>query len=487
MFRTSSPLPLSSYRSSLQRYGTLLLLGVALTLVAISSFAGLEVTCLGLLGLFLFGLGFYRFEYSLFFLLLLSAGVNYNLMLEYRLELEGVSPKGLPLSLLDLVVFATFLSGFFQLLTSRRRIPPPIPSAFPRPFRWPFLLMVGVLLLSAFWGIAQGNSSYQLLRDLRTLVYFLGSFYLTSHLIGHPRQVKLLAYALVIAGILVALQQVITFFGRLSGFLEISSVRDVGIPTGTIVFASLILFFASLYRLRVLPASFHLPLQGFLGLGILVSFTRSVWAQFLLGYSLSLFYLDLRKRQRAFGLMLVLGFFLVLVLPRFVELFAGNVSVQQLLVERVRSFFRGARDPSQAARLSEASVAFQEWLQSPFLGRGLGYRFYFFDPVEGRTLPSDHIHNSILFYLVKMGILGLLAVSILYWRALRLLVQTAFQRGGEALILAKGLACALISSILLGIWSGNLNWVSSSPVLGSLLGLNWALISQEEGIKGERQ
>lgn len=487
MSQTSFPLPFSSYRHSLQRYGALLILGSISVFLVVSSFAGLEITLLLLLGLFLLGLGFYRFEYSLFLLLLLSAGVNYNLMLEYRLEMEGVSPKGLPLSLLDLVVFATFLSGFLRLLVPQKGNTSPTPSDFPQPFQRPFLLMVGVVLFSALWGVVQGNSSYQLLRDLRTLVYFLGSFYLASRLIDHSRQVKRIAYALVIAGILVAFQQVITFFGRLSGFLEISSLRDVGIPTGTIAFASLILFFASLYRLRMLPAGFHLPLQGFMGLGILVSFTRSVWAQFLLGYSLSLFYLDLRRRQRAFLLMLVLGFFLVLILPRFIELFAGNVSVQQLLVERVQSFFRGVRDPSQAARLSEASVAFQEWLQSPFLGRGLGYRFYFFDPVGGRTLPSDHIHNSVLFYLVKTGILGLLAVSILYWRALRLLVRVAFQRGGEAVVLAKGLACALISSILLGIWSGNLNWVSSSPVLGSLLGLNWALIFQEEDKRGEKQ
>jgi O-antigen ligase len=427
-----------------------LVIGGGLTIVAISSFPA-----------------------ALTILLAASTGLNYGLLLEYRLQSQGVLTIAVPLSVLDFCAFLAAASLALNLASSRRR------AAIPGYLILPLWLFCGATALGTMYGLINGNSVYSLAKDLRVQMYFLLGLVGTATLAANRAYLRTLVIALTAAALSVSFQLLGHMAWASSGRM-LSQIRDVGIPVQVLPVAAAfgaILWFTGRSKM---PREAFIPLQALYALTVLLSFTRSVWAQLALGYLLVFLFLGFGQRRRALGMALLVLPLVLFTAPILGRALASGKSLGSLVTERVVSLTQGEEDISQASRLFEGEAALTRWLASPIWGAGLGAEIQAFDPARGRMETTDFLHNSLLYYALKMGILGLLTVLWVYVAAIRGALRARAEGTGEVSLYATGVICALVPFALIGIWSGNLNYVGFSPLLGILLGINWPALAAEE-------
>ncbi|MGQ9525343.1 MAG: O-antigen ligase family protein [Armatimonadota bacterium] len=413
------------------------------------------------------------FPASMGLLLLASAGLNYGVLLEYRVEAKGILSLSLPISILDILIFLTILSLLINLLFGARMAP------IPGYLVWPLWLYLVALAVGVLVGIANNNSLYYIAKDLRLHAAFLVSLLGTAVLAPQRRHLRAFVVLLLVAAFSVSIQQ-FAVLSRLAYGAAITQARDVRIPAQVLPVAIAFLMVLSLAGHRRIPVWLSITLHAVYALAAVLSFTRSVWAQLALTYVLTVFLVGLGRIGRILAVLVLVIPLLFAAGPLVDTLLSPGGSVNELMVERALALARGQQDPSQAARLFEMQAAWVKWLSSPILGSGLGAEVFAYDPIEGRVTGRSFLHNSVLEYALKTGILGLIAAGYLYAAGIRNALRMRFFHTDELSAHSTAVACAFLPFVLVGIWSGNLQHIGFAPLLGLLLGLNWPAMVNEE-------
>ncbi|MGC8833772.1 MAG: O-antigen ligase family protein, partial [Armatimonadota bacterium] len=397
-----------------------------------------------------------------------SCGLSYGLLLDYRFESRGLLNIAVPISLLDGAALLAAASAVSAAAAGVRRKP------LPPYLIIPLLVYAASIALGIAMAFFNSNPLYAMFKDIRVQVYFLLALFITSAYAASADELRFLIVVIILAAVSVGVQQIVHVLTIDPG-MALFQVRDVRIPVQMLPIATSFLIPLWVSRRRRRDWWFLPPAQALFLCAVLLSFTRSVWAQFALGIAMVLLFLSLRQRMvvvKALVISLPLVIFVTPILGRSI---AYRQSLGALLAERVVSFAQGEEDASQAARLLEGQAALLKWLANPILGSGLGTEIESFDPVQGKMVRGEFLHNSLLYYAIKLGLPGLIGLIWIYAASVGTAVKT---RSVPSLsCYAAGTVCALIPFALIGIWSGNLNHVAFSPLLGFLVGINWTALA----------
>jgi len=243
---------------------------------------------------------------------------------------------------------------------------------------------------------------------------------------------------------------------RLSGF--------TGNPSylGTyFIFNSLLAlyFFFEEYELKKKLLNYWLVISFFEALLIFISGTRGGMIGFSLGVLYLLGFLIFSKKAQNYPLLKKISFFVLIAGIIFIG--AGFSLKNTFLVknnfalERLTSI--SLKDPTGAARILSAKIAFKSFLEKPLFGWGPeNYEAAYitnFDPQVIKVLPGDfyfdRAHNKPMEVLATTGIFGLLSYLAIFFFAFRILEKTKKKEG-------QFLTALVFEAILIGYFVQNI-------------------------------
>jgi hypothetical protein len=367
----------------------------------------------------------------------------------------------------------------------------------------PMLLFYGLAVFSTF--IAIRYSSLEA-RDgftgVRYITYYL-TFFVVTHLVKDKSQVIFLFNGMLFLAMLVAIFTIIQYFlgtsiTILSGRVEVlstqgkvySGITRVITPGTSLLLVGFICNIAIIVIEKFRRESLiYLFQTGVIGIGILLSFHRNLWAGAGLSIFLLIFLMKKFNRRWILGWALAATFlgsvllFTILILPE-----SKGSLLMKSVYDRFSSIFRletyslSNRESTLRWRDFEYEHATAKIKSNPIFGIGLGsqYRPYLpgvdWEGFDGRAW----IHNGHMWILVKTGILGYLSfigLSIVflirgfkYWRLINDTRLRAIVIGSTLSYFA--ILLGSIAEPLIMIWP----WIT---VIGILMGINEVILRLE--------
>ena len=446
------------------------LAAVAVAVGVIGILIDLQLLSIAVLVILLATVSFRRPNVALATLIFMSCGFSYELLLDYRIESHGLLNIAVPISLLDGAALLATVSAVSGAVFGVKKKPLPPYLVIPIIF---YLFSIAIGIVMAF---LNANPHYALLKAIRVQAYFLLALFMTSAYVTSTDELRSIILAIAMAAISVGIQQIVHLLTIDPG-TPLFRARDVRIPVQVLPVA--MGFLVPLWILRRRWRDWWLlsVTLGFFTCAILLSFSRSIWIQLIMEIAMLFMLLSSRQRMMIARTLVVSILMVIFVAPILAYAIAYHQSLGSLLAERVASFAQGTGDASQAARLLEGQAALLKWLESPILGSGLGTEIEAFDPAQGEMVKGEFLHNSILYYGIKLGLPGLISLVWIYAASLKAALKA--RSIPNLTHYATGAVCATVPFVFIGIWSGNLNFAAFSPLLGFLVGINWTAFSSD--------
>ena len=339
----------------------------------------------------------------------LTALDSYLVLVRYR-----VTMAGLPIGMIDLGLGLTAMSLVIALLRSRfsrAELSLQMPVAM-----W---VLLSVTLVSTLWGFSNGNHVYEIIRDLRPIVSFVLIYLISINTVRQVPQVEILFKVFIAGTSLAAVQQVYRFAQSTPIYLARGSISFLRLAAFQAPFYAVALLMLLGFLVHIERTSeqgglrFLAIILTILNLGaLLVTLNRGPWI--FTTVSLIFGIILVRRLHRPAllrwfgGIILGTGVALLvwdLLLP-------SSLDPLDLLSSRAQSILGDptVRGESYYTRLAGWRLDLTAWKHgSLLLGRGLGFRDY--GPYLGVHSEAVGVgHNSYLFYLVRMGPVGVLAV-----------------------------------------------------------------------------
>ncbi len=201
-----------------------------------------------------------------------------------------------------------------------------------------------------------------------------------------------------------------------TGVVRVARVRAQGTP-----FVILGLFYClSRLALGTAASPVWLAVAGFLGVQMILTFSRNLWVSVALGAAVVVASLPakvLRSVVIASAALLLLGLFAILV-GRATE--TEYLTLDRVISDRALSLFeaRTLESSQIQGRFKEVELAWPVITSNLLAGVGLGTP-YLEHPIWGQGETLSYLHNGYLGVLLKMGLLGLAAFAVLFVRALK--------------------------------------------------------------------
>lgn len=161
---------------------------------------------------------------------------------------------------------------------------------------------------------------------------------------------------------------------------------------------------------------------------LLFSFTRGYWLGFIVGFAVvtllgwrNLSRFEPAERWRRLRVLPALAAVIVAALG-FSMLFFGGSDLLEAVGGRFSSSFStevSGATLSNLVRLDEYDRAIAAALESPIIGRGLGFSFITKDLLLGTIRDQWFVHNYYLLIWLKLGLVGLAAFAFLLWTSVR--------------------------------------------------------------------
>jgi len=318
------------------------------------------------------------------------------------------------------------------------------------------LLLAAYLLVRAVWAAVEiPETRAKQLTDTVRWLYPLG-FLAVAWWVAHPRPKASLALALALAGLLVGMLLSVDW-GSLESFQVQArtgfklKITFFGLAAGTATLGLLLFAPRILHGGRWWPAWLGLPLWlvalGLSLYGLVATRSRGGWlaAAVVIPPTLVVRYrgagrADLGDRRMALAGLAALVLLAGVLAPSAVSTVAQRLSEEAPAGHAVLA--------GELDEIPESSIAFrvhvqrfglESWLARPLVGWGPGSTEYLIahsdDPsllhpvVGGGRAWLDHLHNTYLEALVRLGLVGTLLLLALLWRIFRA-VHGAYRSGG---------------------------------------------------------
>jgi O-antigen ligase len=370
------------------------------------------------------------------------------------------------------------------------------------PLDWPTLSFYGFAMLSTFIAIAESRvTPKQSLDEMRYMTYYL-SFFVVTNLVREKRQLRALLRGILFLAVLVAVAMIVQYvlgaqIHLLSGRVETlttDGTRYEGIariipPGEPLLFGAFVVLAAILVLNKFTAASlWRVLLCGLLGLAIILTFRRSVWA--VTGLALLIIGIvanqEGRRRLWGWGVAVIVAATLAFV---FVdgESNSQTARLTKAFVERFQTLFEDKTFESKNAstlrwRDFEYKHAIPQIISHPLFGLGLGavYRPYLPGVDHERFDGRRYIHNGHLFIMMKAGMLSYLGLLWLTFTFLkRGFKNWRRMQNGQTKAVVLGLTLAYLGTFISAVseprfcdWN---NWVIA---IGIMMGINEAIISR---------
>lgn len=344
---------------------------------------------------------------------------------------------------------------------------------------WPVAGFVLVALLSAGVGVAAGNLSTVILRDLRFPLYY-GVVFLVTQSADTDATLRRFAPGVVLAAAVVSVEYVLEFAGaiELSGggrFTRVARLQGIALPVALLMLVNQFIHDPRRYGRGPLVAAF-IPIS----LAFVLTVGRGMWLAFAFGMLATILLwhwsrpVEQRRVWHAF--LLVAGLASVIGLTALLFQRATGSAIVAYALERSLTFVDFTRDVQFLGRLSSYILTVEQIMERPLLGSGQGATlpFMVFNEESHRFAVHDSwtVDNLYLALLWKMGIPGLLAFGWMMLRGAHLALQV-FSRSREPAVRAfgGGMVAVAVGMAVLGMSDSSTVSSRFAVVFGILLGL----------------
>lgn len=377
-----------------------------------------------------------------------------------------VSALGVNWYAMDWILLFSFLSIVLSFFMGGIRRIPKSALALPVVF---FLVL---LPLSAYVGIQHGNSVRDVFADLRLFFYYV-SFFMVLAFVKSQRDLEWIFWGTIVCGIVGAIPEIVgslaatqvdSLTGQRLPFVRITGWHEVNYPV------QLVGSIAMLPFVRLLRARFLLVVSILVSsIALLLSYARGSWLA--AGFGLAMLLVSMLRfapnLRKTLGIVVAAGIsaffiFALLVWMEIVSLEAFSARATLVSSQTI--------DISSLARVSEWKEAIDVFQKNPILGAGLGYIFHFYAVGIGEV-QQIFIHNSYIYVLSKMGLLGFIAFLSIFLTALVMGYQSLKRANwgiGMGLILSFNAMLFVLMVKSLTTW--HLNTITSSLFVGVILG-----------------
>jgi O-antigen ligase len=380
---------------------------------------------------------------------------------EYVVKILGVNWYSM-----DWILFFSLLSAFFLFCLGRLN---PLPKTA---LTLPLLVFLCLLPIAAFSCIQQGNQFQDVFADFRLFFYYIG-FFLVLAFARSEKDLEFVFWSTIICGLVGALPEIVnsltgsmvdSMTGQRLDFGRITGPHEVNFPIQLVGSIAMLPFASSFQKrctlvLAALVASVAMGLSYARGSWLAAAFGLIVVILLMLRFAPSVRRVIIRV---AVALFLIFSILLLLDTLGFFSFQAFTDRATLVSTERI--------DVSSLARLSEWQKAISVFLSKPLLGAGLGYIFHFYAVGIGEV-SQIFVHNSYIYVLSKMGLVGFIAFVFLFGCALSLAYRTLKKEVGGTrmglMISYVSMLCVLLAKSLT---TWHLNVLTSSLYVGLLLG-----------------
>lgn len=348
-----------------------------------------------------------------------------------------------------------------------------------RPFRVPLVIFAAAWLLALALGVGKGYEFAN--ADARRYAGLLAIFAFSLIEYNKPGICKrLIIIASVVAAVMLIVQMATGWrvFGGFSGYWESVSDELLDITRGTARGGDYLIVFSLFYCVLNLSNGKRLS-DNFVYLvgvalflsAIVATFSRGLWAGVTAG-AISLFWLyrhDFRALKRLFwgGLIGGVSFSSVLFVlsPRTLD--AVWIRISSVKEE-------GAQGTSLGARFDENEQAIEAakeyWLFG--MGHGAEYKKYLNMFDVDFVNQITFIHNAYLWVLVKLGVLGIVAIFLFVYNASVEYKRTIISRGNNGMVGSASMAMIvafLVTGLTSPVWGQFSDLVAFTIILIALL------------------
>jgi len=291
-------------------------------------------------------------------------------------------------------------------------------------------LFMGTVIISAVISVyTYGVDISFVFRRLREVSYYL-LFYLITSLVTEKRQIQFLIRGLFCIAMVVAVTMLVqAVVGEsiqlMPGRVEVASTFGEEfdatriLPPGTTLVLVLLIMsicFVTFIKERSILKSGQFYIFMVLGIGIVLTYTRSYWITVLLAISLLLLIPSVKYKLRLLAMLAIVAILATTLITTFANFDKRFENTLFAVSARVSSLFAG-KDLTQSSSLEsrqiENSYAIPLIERHPVLGIGLGNDYR--PPIFGdNDTITYYIHNGYLWILTDMGILGLVSFMLFY-------------------------------------------------------------------------
>ncbi|HZY09989.1 MAG TPA: O-antigen ligase family protein [Bacteroidota bacterium] len=363
---------------------------------------------------------------------------------------------------------------FFGLLTWLIRYSLGIHTSFKKTFLTiPLLVFFFMLSISVIIGLRQGNVYQDIFADLRLYFYYC-SFFIVLLFARNSEDVEFIFWATIICGIIGAIPEIITALsdsqidaltGKRLFFTRIKGAHEVNYPIQLVASIVLYPFVRSSGKRLVLIFSIAIS-----AMALFLSYTRGSWlAAFAALGLIAILFARHAHLIKGNVLKLIGGIIAVFVIIFFLDVF-GKFTFENIIARITLVSFERI-DISSLQRVTEWYSAWKDFISHPFLGRGLGFIYRYYVPGVGEV-QQIYLHNSYLYVLSKMGVLGLisfLSIFILTLGVVNKTLKKLSDRSEIGLLLA--FASMIIVLLIKAFTTWHLNTLTTSLYIGVILGV----------------
>ena len=363
-------------------------------------------------------------------------------------------------------------------------------SSFTTPLDLPMLALLGWALISSLYGVLRGNDLYDLAGDFFQVAIFVIFYYFAKLIIRERKHLTGFLFAICIPVVALSLSDFRSYLlGKKFTWVAAETIGGViyrlQAPVTLYVMIFLILTICLILYSRSLARSILLGfLIVFLGGVLILSFTRG-FLMGLLGAGVFILVTQLSKNKLKLALYSTLAILGILALIFALEQsrVSGGFSILGVLMSRFEEIFQGS-DLSTNLRVSEIATSLKLIMSHPLMGLGPGGKYWIFNMQIPAWEWRDYIHNSYLFFALKMG---LPALAIYLWLA-GLFVFKGLKRVGSLKDnylqgLGYGLISAYFGLLVTSLFFPMLHYFLLAPYLGISMAAVFTLDKFQKGVK----
>ncbi|MEM4260706.1 MAG: O-antigen ligase family protein [Candidatus Woesearchaeota archaeon] len=337
----------------------------------------------------------------------------------------------------------------------------------------PICIFLVVLIVSVGVGVHNGYRLQDVLADFRLFFYY-SSFFIVLIFVRNIKDIEIIFWSMIICGIIGALPEIFSsisktsidiFTGHKMFFTRITGPQEINYPLQLVASIVIFPFIKTVGKKILLIISSLTSLTA-----LFLSYTRGSWLAAFAGLVLVVLIFGRFTFYKVKNFLKILS---MILLPISIIIILNIIGIFNLNIfsERMGLVTSKQIDISSLERLTEWQVGWQVFLANPLLGAGLGY-IYHFHAVGIGDLKQIFIHNSYLYVLSKMGLLGLTSIIFIYVKALISSIK-AMSTLDQSIEMGLLLAFASMILVLLvkSLTTWHLNTLTTSEYIGVILGI----------------